>query len=80
MLFMPYLLVNADNGWTKDRAHQFTLSSCLLFNNSQLHYYCKDSDQDKINNVPVAEDDLNTIEITEQLCGNFNDPQGSYNM
>ena len=77
---MPSLLVNADNGWTEDRAYQFTLSSCLLFNTSQLHYYCKDGDQDEVNYAednPIAEDNLNTIEITERLCGSYNDPQGS---
>ena len=76
MLVMPHLLVATDNGWTKDKAHHFTLSSCLLFNTSQLHYYCEDGDQDEVN-MPIAQGDLNTIKITEQLCGSYNDPQGT---
>ena len=73
------MLVDASNGWTEDRTHLFTLSSCLLYNTSQLHYYCVDSEQDEVD-LPITMNDLNTVEVTEYLCGSYHDNQGMYNI
>ena len=79
IISMPYLLVNASNGWTEDRTHLFTLSSCLLYNTSQLHYYCEDGEQDEVD-LPITMNDLNTVEVTEYLCGSYHDYQGMCNI
>ena len=76
MMFVAYLLVDANDGWTKDNTYLFTLSSCLLRNTTQLHYYCADSEQDAT--VPIAVNNLNTVEIIEHLCGSYRDHQGMY--
>lgn len=75
---MACLMVNATNGWSKDEIHQFTLSSCLLYNTSQLDYYCTDHEQD--NTVVVNDHNLNTLQVTENLCGSYSNHQlqGSY--
>jgi len=76
MMIMSYMLVHATNGWDEENAHLFTLSSCLLFNTTQLHYYCTDNEKDE-SSVPISVNDLNTFEVTEYLCGSYNN-QGSY--
>ena len=60
IISMLYLLVDASNGWTEDRMHLFTLSSCLLYNASQLHYYCVDGEQDEVD-LSITMNDLNTV-------------------
>ena len=76
MMSMACLMVNADNGWTKDETNQFKLSSCVLYNTSQLHYYCTEQDDA----VVVNDHNLNTLKVTENLCGSYNNhqPQGNY--
>ena len=53
--------------------NELTISSCALFNASQLQHYCTDvhDPQDA-----VAIENLNTMEITEKLCGEYNHHQG----
>jgi len=70
---MHFLLVDATNGWAKDDTNSFTMSSCVLSNTSLLDYYCTHN-HDK--NLPITMNDLNTIEISEKLCGKYNNHQG----
>jgi len=72
---IPCLLVSAANGWTKDDTNLYTISSCVLSNTSQLHYYCgtHNHDQQSENSqITVNLNDLNTIKISEKLCGKYN--------
>ena len=76
LMFTPYLLGEATNGWMEDRTYLFTLSSCLLYNTSQLHYYCADNEQEMAA-APIAvnEHDLNTLKVQENLCGRYSNNQ-----
>lgn len=77
MILMPYLLVDATDGWTKDKAHSFILSSCMLFNSTKLHYKCASNYDEKDEmHVPVTVDNLNTFEVSENLCGSYNNHHG----
>lgn len=77
MIFMPCLLVDAANGWTKDDTNLFTISSCVLSNTSQLHYYCTHNRNQQAKNLPITVNDLNTVEFSEKLCGEYNNHQGT---
>ena len=74
MISLP-LWVDAINGRNGDDTNLLTISSCVLANTSQLHHYCTDSHDQK---DAVTIEDLNTIEISEKLCGEYKYHQGSY--
>ena len=72
-MFLP-LLVDAVRN--RSDTNVLTISSCTLANTSQLHRYCTtDVQQDKETAVTMS--DLNTIEISEKLCGAYKYHQGS---
>ena len=64
--------INGQNG--NGDANLLTISSCTLANTSQLHHYCTDSRDQK---GAVTMEDLNTIEISEKLCGEYKYHQGT---
>ena len=71
------LWVDAINGRNRSAdTNLLTISSCVLANTSQLHHYCTDSPHDQKDAVTV--EDLNTIEISEKLCGEYKYHQGNY--
>ena len=72
---MPCLLVSAANEWTKDDTNLFIMSSCVLTNTSQLDYFCTHNHH---KNLPITMNDLNTVEISENLCGKYSNYQGMY--
>ena len=49
------------------------------FTVSYIHYYCEDSEQDEVDLLCIM-NDLNTVEVTEHLCGSYHDYQGMYNI
>lgn len=52
--------------------------SCLFYNKSQLYYYCGSQDHTQLNDLPITANDLNTIRISKNLCGNYENHQGTY--
>ena len=70
---MPYMLVDAVNTLTENGTHLLMLSSCMLLNTTELQYYCADTQHDAT--VPIALQDLNTLNFVESLCGNYSNYQ-----
>ena len=54
-------------------ANELTISSCALGNASQLQHYCTETHDPQ---DAVAIENLNTIAITEKLCGEYSHHQG----
>jgi len=53
--------------------NELTISSCALGNASQLQHYCTEAHDPQ---DAVAIENLNTIVITEELCGEYSHHQG----
>lgn len=78
MVFVPCLLMDAANSGrnTDTSVHVLNIPSCAHFA-SLLHYYCThDHEQQSGENLPITTSDLNTDEISEHLCGKYENYQG----
>ena len=79
-MILSCLVVDAtDSGINMDKASQNLLNvsdSCLFYNDSQLYYYCVAHDHIQLSGLPMTTNDLNTIKISVNLCGNYENHQG----
>ena len=69
----------ANSGDNMDTASQnlLTVSDlCQFYNSSQLYYYCVAHDHIQLSGLLMTTNDLNTIKISENLCGNYENHQG----
>ena len=77
-MFLP-LLVDAISRWKKNDTNMLTISSCTLVNTSQLDHYCTtDVQQDE--EIAVTLNNLNAIETSQKLCGEYRYHQGTVSL